>query len=318
MKKLTIGFAGTPDFAALFLEQLQTNSSVPLTIKFVLTQEDKPVGRKQILTPSPVKVIAQRHALPVVHDFEAVSTLLERVELVLVFAYGEFIPPALLTVPRLGWWNIHPSLLPLYRGPSPTAYPLMLGDTETGITLIQLDEKMDHGPIIAQEKIMLESSTTREELEGDLPARATDLFLRVLTDLEEQTSPQMVEQVHDQATITRLMKRDHGFIPFEILQQAIEKPINMPDEDLPILLKEYIQKYPKQEYSKTNSALVIYNYWRALHPWPGIWTEKDGKRIKIISCEIKEERLHITAIQLDGRPISENKEQIMRLFRKGF
>lgn len=316
MKKLTIGFAGTPDFAAECLELLQTNSQLALEISFVLTQDDKPVGRKQILTASPVKVIAQKHTIPVIHAFDEARPLLDAVDLVLVFAYGAFIPANLLAIPRLGWWNIHPSLLPLYRGPSPTAYPLMMGDAQTGVTFIKLDEKMDHGPVIAQQKISLSSTIPRNELEQALPQLAADLFLSIAAQLNTDTKLDMTEQDHEKATITKLMKREHGFIPLNLLQTAISTEGILSENELPSLIKEYIQKYPGTTSREWRSSSVIYNYWRALHPWPGIWTEKDGKRIKIIACELKEENLHITAIQLDGRPVSDNKEQISQLFSR--
>ncbi|KXK08481.1 MAG: Methionyl-tRNA formyltransferase [Microgenomates bacterium OLB22] len=316
MKPLRIGFAGTPEFAATFLELLIRSTDLPIDIQLVLTQEDKPVGRKKILTASPVKVCAGHHNIPVFHTFEELTGKLGHLDLILVFAFGAFIPSELLSVPRLGWWNIHPSLLPLYRGPSPTAYPIMMGDSQTGVTLIKLDEKMDHGPIIAQESLPVAPNMTRDELEKAVVSPAAILFLNILKNLPEGASPEMREQEHERATITRLMKREHGFIPFELLAEATNESRNISEDELPHLMKEYVQRYDSTTENKMKSESVIYNYWRALHPWPGIWTEKDGKRIKIIACELRGEKLHITAIQIDGGTVSDNKRQISQIFEK--
>ncbi|MCX7881582.1 MAG: methionyl-tRNA formyltransferase, partial [Patescibacteria group bacterium] len=178
-QKLTLAYFGSPSFSALLLENLLFDYSINriIEIKFVVTQPDQPVGRKQILTPTPVKQIAEKYRIPIYYSenskFKAPNSKqknkilnpndqnckaienwklkIENLDLCLVYAHSMIIPKDWLNLPRLGFWCVHPSLLPKYRGPSPIAYPLIFGDKKTGVTIFQMDEKIDHGPIIAQE-----------------------------------------------------------------------------------------------------------------------------------------------------------------------
>ncbi|MFN4212774.1 MAG: methionyl-tRNA formyltransferase, partial [Microgenomates group bacterium] len=152
-RKLKIAYFGSPSFSAYFLEKLLTDKTLPIEVKLVITQEDKPVGRKQILTPSPVKQIATKYQISnIKYQKEIENWKLEigKLDLALVLAFGKIIPKELLHQPKYGFWNIHYSLLPKYRGPSPTAYALIAGEKKTGVTIFQMDEEIDHGPIIAQ------------------------------------------------------------------------------------------------------------------------------------------------------------------------
>lgn len=118
IKKLNIAYFGTPNFSANVLEKLIILNSSLLQISSIITQPDKPIGRKQILTPSPVKIIGQKYQIPVFETIEEIEDKLKEIDLVLVFAYGKIIPKKLLDLTTYGFWNIHPSLLPKYRGPS--------------------------------------------------------------------------------------------------------------------------------------------------------------------------------------------------------
>ena len=175
MSSLRIIFFGTPNAALYALEELLCAGIVP---NLVVTMPDEPKGRGLILTPPPVKILAEEKGIPVFQperiDESAIATIAaENPDLFIVAAYGKILPKALLDISRLGAINIHPSLLPKYRGASPIRDAILSGDTETGVTLILLDEKMDHGPIIAQEKmdirdipparILEENSFAREE-----------------------------------------------------------------------------------------------------------------------------------------------------------
>src|SRR3990167_7295520 len=147
MKKLKLAYFGSPDFAADFLEKLITDVSINQLIdtRLVITQPDQKVGRKQILTPTPVKIVAEKYKRSEDTKFFAVCGFpsknfgikLMNIDLAIVYAFGELIPEELLNLPKYGFWNIHPSLLPKYRGPSPIASSLINGDEITGITIIK-------------------------------------------------------------------------------------------------------------------------------------------------------------------------------------
>jgi len=266
MKKLTLAYFGTPDFSARLLEKLIIDKLVD--IKFVLTQPDKPVGRKQILTPSPVKLMAEKYKIKTI-----TSLKIDSVDLVLLYAYGKIIPEEILNLPKFGFWNIHPSLLPKYRGPSPIAFPLINGDKKTGMTLMQMDKELDHGPIIDQQEINIENGDKRPDLENKLTDLGYELFKKNLLKLTTDNLPS-TPQNHSLATFTHLLKKNDGYLDWKSLTQP---------ED------------PEK----------IYQLFRGLFPWPGIWTKininHQEKRLKILDLRLQDHQLTITQVQLEGK-----------------
>ncbi|MCM8788050.1 MAG: methionyl-tRNA formyltransferase, partial [Candidatus Omnitrophica bacterium] len=253
MKKLKLFYFGSPSFSAYFLEKLLTDKTLPIEVKLVITQEDKPVGRKQILTPTPVKAVAQKYKIRVksqmTNDKSQINSksqisnsknlefvnsklfgtcdldlgALKNIDFALVYAYASIIPKELLELPKYGFWCIHPSLLPKYRGPSPIAFALINGEKETGTTIFQMDEKIDHGPIIIQEKLEILPDDKRPDLEKRLTDLAFEMFKKLVmgeainflrfrgvgvpTASKNFVAKPLKEQNHKQATYTRLLKK---------------------------------------------------------------------------------------------------------------
>lgn len=240
---MDIIFFGSSPFSVPVLEKLL---NAKCQVLGVVTQPDKPIGRKQILTPNPVKILAEKQGIPV---YTLPSSEIRRGvggEVIgLVAAYGRIIPQSVLD--KIKIYNIHPSLLPKYRGPSPLQAQILDGITKTGVTIIELDAKMDHGPIVAQQKDILRSDDTTQSLGERLFAMGTNLFIKLLN-----TSPLRYEiQDDSQATYTKKITRQDGFLEFE----------------------EFI----KFDYERK---------FRAYCPWPGIWTlTPGGKRLKLISLK---------------------------------
>lgn len=152
---MKFAFFGTPDIAAIILDELESAGFLP---SLIVTNPDAPVGRKQILTPPPAKVWAAEHNVPV---FQPESLSLKNGhrmtvftetnwDLIIVAAYGKLIPPWLLEIPTYGVINVHPSLLPQLRGASPIRSAILQNIRHTGVTIMQMDAALDHGPIIAQ------------------------------------------------------------------------------------------------------------------------------------------------------------------------
>ena len=315
MKRLRVVYFGTPAFSAHFLQKCALELSDRIEIVTVVTQPDKPVGRKQILTATPVSDIANQHNIPVYkktlkQNTEIIDILTGlKPDMALVFAYGEIISGELLHVPSRGFWNLHPSLLPLYRGASPVAYPLILGDRETGVTLMKMDEKMDHGPTIAQTKAPI----SPDELRPDLTVRLTGLaFYLFKTNLENTMESSYKEQLHTEATVTKLFTKDDGYISFQYISAALN---NGDSQELPHILRRYIEKYSK---TVTHSpAEVIFNLYRGLYDWPGIWTKVningEEKRLKITKCSLQNQILAIERVQLEGK-----NEIDFRTFQKAY
>lgn len=274
MKKLRLAYFGTPDFAADFLARLVKDEDIALEVTHVITQPDRPVGRKQVLTPTPVKRQAQELGLNVINSMRDADFLRE-CDLALVYAYGEIISEELLTKPKYGFWNIHPSLLPKYRGAAPVAAALINGDTQTGVTIIQLDREMDHGPILRQEKLEISPNERRPELTNRLTNLGYELFTQCAHTLISD-GIQSTPQDHSAATYTKLFTKDDGLI--ESSQFTVHS---------------------------SQTASEIFNKFRGLYPWPGIWTTVEiagqEKRLKITDMELIGDKLVLKKVQLEGK-----------------
>jgi len=258
--KLKIVFLGTPEFGAIILEGLIKNNCKPI---LVITVPDKPVGRKQILTPPPVKLMAQKYNIPIAQP-EKIKEFKEG-NLVICAAYGKVLAKEILETPRYGCLNVHPSLLPKYRGPSPIQTAILNGDKETGVTIILIDEKMDHGPIIAQRKWKISAKTNSEELSKKLAKLGAELLIETIPKwLKGEIKAEA--QNESKATYTKILKKEDGKINWKKSAQEIERQI------------------------------------RAFHPWPGSFTFWKGKRIKILEADVlKNNKLTIKKLQPEGK-----------------
>jgi len=245
---------GTPDFAVPGLERLLT--APDFDIIAVYTQPDKPVGRKQILTPPPVKVVAQTAGISVYQptkiktEFNQLSEL--KPELIVVIAYGQIIPQTILDIPKYGCVNVHASLLPLYRGASCLQAPILNGDAETGITIMKMDAGMDTGPILRQEKISLNGQETLTELHDKLSQLgAKTLIPTLIAYCEGKLSAQAQDE--SKATYVSLTKKEDGYLNPQRTANELERQI------------------------------------RACQPWPGAYLLLPNREhLKIINAEIKE------------------------------
>ncbi len=300
---MRFAYFGSPDFSAYLLESLSTLCKPEL----VITQADKPAGRGRQSQPTAVAEKAERLGVAVVKvnerdDLEekSIRSLLQTCDLALVYAFGFIIPESLLDLPRYGFLNIHPSLLPKFRGASPVVYPLGLGYKKTGVSIIKMDEKLDHGPIIFQAEVDIEPEEGRDDLLLKLSKISADFLKEYF-----QKNPKKLkffEQDHKSATYTRRLTRQDGYISplaLEASQQA--KNYIFPRVDLPDFLREYLQKYPDEPVGE----VTLYALFKALHPWPGIWSRVmisgREKRLKITSVD---QRSRIKAVQLEGkRPV---------------
>lgn len=298
---LKIAYFGTPPFAADILEGV-INSNLDLQVSFVVTQEDKPVGRKQVLTSSPVKLLAKNNNIPVHETLQGMHSTLQDIDLAIVFAYGKLISDDLLSIPRFGFWNIHPSLLPKYRGATPMTFPLLLGDSTTGVSLMQMDSLMDHGPIVARQSYELTEHTTRLDLEKELTKLGQDLLMDSLKDLIEERLDvsTFVVQDHSKKTLSLLLKKEDGYVEWDFLKDALGGILENTHE-LPGIYKRYQDKNPHEILPSFTPARVVWNMYRALHPWPGVWTVKDGKRMKLLDLALAGEKIVLNTIQMEGK-----------------
>ena len=274
-------FWGSPRFAEIILEKLLTAGMPPAGI---VCNPDRPTGRKKTITPPAVKTLAQKNGITVLQPekldakfIEAVRTL--QPDFFVVGAYAKIIPKAVLDIPRLGAIGVHPSLLPKLRGASPIQSAILEGEKETGVTLYLMDEKMDHGPILAKRELGIPdihypiSKTTYLELHDALADLGAALLAETLPKFTEgKITPQAQDE--SQATFTRKFTTEDGFIAAEDLEAAA---------------RGNIQK-----------ATMIDRRIRGLNPDPGAWTLQDGKRIKLLAAEVANGILRLRKIQKEG------------------
>lgn len=241
---IKIAFFGTPHLAQIVLEKLVATKYKP---QLVVTSQSTKVGRGQKVSPSAVAETAQRNNLKIIGGLE---TLNESFELAILVAYGHIIPQRILDIPKFGFINIHPSLLPKYRGPSPIQSAILNGQTKTGVSIMLLDDQLDHGPILVQKEEPIAPDDTNESLSAKLAQLGTSQLLAILpTYLSGKITPK--EQEHKKATYTEKITKDSGKID-------LAKP---PDK-------------------KTLNRMM-----RAYYPWPAVWTEIEGKRFKLLPEE---------------------------------
>jgi len=249
---LKFAFFGTPDVASKTLEILKNHGFLPTV---VVTAEDKPLGRKQIITPPPVKTWCIENGVKYLQPenggkrldlFEFLrSNLKEPFDLSIVVAYGKILPQELISLPRLGTINIHYSLLPKYRGASPVQSALLAGDTMTGVSIQQMVHKLDAGPIVVFEELKIKEHEKTPELLERLIKIGGELLVNTLPNLME-SKIQKKEQDESQATLCKKINKEDGLVNLE-----------------------------------KDSSKDIYNKFRAFYDWPGIYFMRDKKRIKI-------------------------------------
>lgn len=257
-KKTKTLLMGTPEFAERIFRKFYSAMQYKFEIVAVITASDKPVGRKQILMPSPVKIWALENNLLVlqpqkIKNPEEIRRIKElNPDLILLCAYGQIIPKEILEIPKYGPLNIHPSLLPKHRGASPIQATILNGDKETGVSLIMMDEEMDHGPIVASTKLQIINSQTYKELENKLIDVGADLVIKTLPKWVEGKIKAQAQD-HSQATFCKLIKKEDGKIDWNKSAEEIERQI------------------------------------RAFREWPTAYTFWNNKQLKILEADILNE-----------------------------
>jgi methionyl-tRNA formyltransferase len=247
-------------------------------IQLVITQPDRPARRGLKLTPSPVKVAAQKLGLEVaqperIRDPDVVETLRRLApDVMVVVAYGQIIPTSLLSIPRHGVVNVHASLLPRHRGAAPIARAILEGDRETGVTIMQMDEKLDHGPVLASSPTPIGEREDAVALTARLADSGAEMLVYVLGHLE---SIKAMEQNDVLATTAPRLRKEDGELEWEM------------------------------------SAVEIDRHVRALQPWPGATLPTPKGRVKILSGHVEGDRYVPDVVQLPGKKPAPAK-QVLR------
>jgi methionyl-tRNA formyltransferase len=274
MKKPTFVFFGTPTIATIALDQLMRQEYVP---SLIVTNPDAPAGRRQVLTQPPVKQWAEDHAVPCIQPVSLKDPALidmlacGNYDFFVVYAYGKLLPQSVLEIPRFCTINGHPSLLPKLRGASPIRSSLLSDLDAVGVTIIKMDEKLDHGPILTQEKILLTKPVLGRELDYTLSVRVGQLLGLTMDDVYTGThSP--LPQEDSEATYCGKITKEMG-------------ELNIDPHALPF----------------GTEAHDAYRKICAFDGWPGTFFMYNGKRIKITAAHIDQDTLMVERVIPEGK-----------------
>lgn len=218
--KIKIAFFGSSDFSVIVLDELKKLGIMP---ELVISTPDKPQGRKLILTPTPAKVLAENNSIECItpeklKDQDFISKVSEY-NLFIVASYGKIIPKEIINIPEYKVLNIHPSLLPKYRGASPLQEQILNNEQNVGVSVMQIDEEMDHGPIITQKKVEVASWPVGfTDLQEILAKAGADLLAEILPDWIKGKI-KAKEQNHAEATFTKKIEKQDGLIDIKSADQ---------------------------------------------------------------------------------------------------
>lgn len=291
MKTTTILFFGSTDDSVIVLDKLAKTAG--FTVSAVVTQPPRPVGREQILTSTPVEVWAKAHNVAALsfpsnpekswqyqNPQQVIDTLQPiGADLLISASYGQMIPENTIKSAKFGGLNVHPSILPRWRGGDPVPWAIMNGDHQIGVTVVSLAAVFDEGEIFAQEKIPLTPKDTSDPLRTKLFGIGADLLTALLPAyIQGKAKPLPHHNDKEKPPYAKRFKRDDGFEPWEVIQTAT---------------------------TSGGESERIERKYRALHPWPGLWTTIGGKRLKILKLRLDNEKLLIEEVQLEGKkPVS--------------
>lgn len=266
-KNTKIIFWGTPDLTITYLNKIE---QADYEIIAVVTLPDRPVGRKQIITAPLPKIWANERNIPVLQPEKLDSEFAQKIKLLspdisVVVAYGKIIPEEIISIPKHGTFNIHYSLLPRWRGSTPVESAILHNDSTTGVSIQKMIFKLDAGDVINEKEVQLQGNEYREDLRQNLSEIGSELLIQTIPDIvENSTTPK--KQGESQVTYAKILKKEDGLIT--------------------------LQEDPQ----------VLWQKWRALYPWPGLFFfDEDGKRIKITQARFENQKFIIEKVIPEGK-----------------
>lgn len=249
---MRIVYMGTPDIAAIILKRLLEE---PYEIVLTVTQPDRPKGRGKELAKSPVKVLSEEHGIPVfqperLRNPEAVAVIREaKPDMIVVAAFGQILPKEILDMPKYGCINVHASLLPAYRGAAPIQWAVLDGQKESGVTIMYMNEGLDTGDILLQKRVSLSPDETGGSLYDTLSVMGAELLTEAIPKIVDGTLT-AVPQGEMTTAYAKQLTKEMGRLDFMRPAEELER------------------------------------YIRGLNPWPGTYTQLDGKTFKIWRAEV--------------------------------
>ncbi len=327
-KNIKIVFFGTPSYVLPVVDRLHKEfrtKEVKSPIVAVVTQPPKPTGRKGRIEYSPVDQWAYRKKIPIFFDPKELIAQKITAEIGIIASFGQIIPKEVIDHFPHGILNIHFSLLPKFRGASPVHAAIVTGEKEIGVTIFKIDEKLDHGPIISQFKEeILPDDTVASICERLFPRSAEVLTTLLPAYLKGEITPR--KQDDSKASYTRVIKKDDAFIPPEFIVACLQGTTLKVNWEIPFI------KVDNQRYNLQPTSYNLFNFIRAMQPWPIAWTlikpnTKSQKsrvsRLKILKAHIEPitpsnnmptaTKLVLDEVQLEGK-----KPVAWEQFRQGY
>lgn len=300
---MNIIFFGSTDDSVTVLSTLTQSHPVAA----VVTQHAKPMGRRKVITPTPVEIWAKTKNIPILtfpqdpkkpwrfgSDEDVTNAISSfHPDLIITACFGERIPRALIDIAPHGGINVHPSLLPRWRGAYPVPWAIIAGDTQTGVTISTITEHFDDGRILAQKKIPLTNNDVPSDLRTTLFSMGAHLLVKTLPGYISGKN-KGIEQSKVDVTIAPRLTREHGYIPLDLITNAMEG-VDIPHDSRSGLIQQILAPLPE----------AIIRLHRALSPWPGIWTKVFvhgvEKRLKIVNLSSVNSKLLPKVVQLEGK-----------------
>lgn len=287
---MKIVFFGTPDYVLPILTKLHKTyvtgpGKSPITA--VVTQSPKPTGRKQVLTYSAIDKWAHERGIDTRYDF---NKPLPEADLGIVASYKGLIPQNIIDSFPHGVLVVHPSLLPKFRWGSPVPATIVTNSNPTGVTIMKMDEKFDHGPIVAQAKEEILPDDTTDTLRDRLFAKSADVLIELL-EAYMKNKINLKEQDHSQATFATHITKQDAFIELEFLKKALEGEVFEKTWEVPFI----------KGYSQESTPENLERFIRAMQSWPQAWTLIEDKRLKLLKSHIEDGKLILDEVQLEGK-----------------
>ncbi|NCB33745.1 MAG: methionyl-tRNA formyltransferase [Erysipelotrichia bacterium] len=252
MKDIRVMFIGTPEFA---VRMMQTLIDEKYNVVAAVSQPDKPAGRKHLIVPTPVHALANQYHIPCLQPEKMKASAEEilsfKPDLIVTCAYGQMVPDVILNAPKYGCLNIHPSLLPKYRGGAPVHHAIWAGDEETGVCLMEMVKAMDAGRVYDRVYVPIGPDETTEELYAELENASAELLAKALP---EYLAGKLTGEVQDESKMS---------------------------------IAHNISKEEEQVHFSEEEINTLYNHVRALIDWPVSYGMIDGKRIKLLKARKK-------------------------------
>lgn len=309
--KYTLTIAGTTIRTQQCAKALLNSDLFDIT--WILTPTAKPAGRKQVITPNPMESFANENNIPIIFVEKKIDQRirdqvekLPKPDFLLVVDFGYIIPNWLLEIPKVAPLNIHPSELPRWRGSAPGQFAILFNEKKSAVTLMVMDAKLDHGPIIHQDFFEIDPSWTQTDYYAHAFNLMCDNLDQKIADFA-QNPKLIISQPEISPTITaKMIKKEDAFVPWELLTLAMNgQNIDVDNSDLKDRLSALLYSALQSNASLENNsslALTLERASKAFHPWPGLWTivptPQGEKRMKILDAEVTDLENNTTKMKL--------------------